>query len=35
MRAVNLRRHWKNLQEIFRDLHDFFVAPYCVQVVWA
>jgi len=33
MRAVNFCRHWENLREIFRDLHDLFVAPYRIRVV--
>jgi hypothetical protein len=35
MRVVCLSCHWKSLQEIFRDLHYFFVAPYRVQVIWS
>jgi hypothetical protein len=35
MRTVNPRRHWESLQELFRDLYDFCVAPYRVLVVWA
>jgi len=35
MRAIHIRRHWGNLRDLLRDLHDFCVAPYRVRVTWS
>jgi hypothetical protein len=35
MRVVCLRRHWKSLREIFRDIYDLLHCPWAVKAVWS